>query len=86
MSRRRKAIWMLAVTAAALGGCQSAPQEARDQAVALAMLGPAVEQEPAGSFRLGAGDALGRDLYAVYVASIDDDLELILEGGAIRPH
>ena len=80
---KRKAVLMsaLAIGGAAIcsqmAGCQATPVEAHDQTIALALLGPAEEQAVAAdeqaarpTFRLGAGDALGQDLFVVYVASI----------------
>lgn len=64
---------------AAIAGCQSQPQELalgpnhETAFVALGLMDDAPITLGADSFILGAGDALGREMFVVYVASIESD-------------
>jgi hypothetical protein len=74
MSLTRIVCLSLSAAALGLGGC-SAPQEATDAgqpSVALGAFAPAVaapETAP-GAYPLGAGDALGREVFRYYVACL----------------
>lgn len=74
MNRTRTIGLMLGAATLLLAGCQSQPLATAetDDAVALGMVGPGAVESPAfdGFFRLGAGDALGQEIFAFYVASL----------------
>jgi hypothetical protein len=72
-----------------LAGCQTpsvAVTEETDEAFALGMVGPTALEQPAfdGLFRLGAGDALGQEIFAYYVASLRAE-QIYATGAAPSP-
>jgi hypothetical protein len=63
-----------AFTGTAMMGCSTAPAApALDGAVAFGALGPAAPEQTATEhvFFLGAGDAIGREVFTHYVASLE---------------
>ena len=74
MNRTHRIGLSLSVAALLLAGCQAQPVAVThsDDVVALGGVGPGWTEQPAfdGGFRLGAGDALGREIFAFYVASL----------------
>jgi len=77
------------LAAAGFGGCASESSvmvaDTADADVALGMVATAPDFQDDLDFRLGAGDDLGRDVFSIYVASMDVETFFYATGADDRP-
>ena len=74
---------LVAASALLITGCSSQPRSAAvDSTVSLVSMGPAQQN----TFFFGVGDMLGEQIYAYYVATLDDTEEFYATGQIVYPN